>query len=246
VWTLEPDDAIAKRFAAGLRGASGGRFRIATVPAARFASADGPSLARLLDRRHTLAFLLDSPPGRDFGPALRRLSAASIGIPPAPILASARVLSERLVESAGELGRIGGLQGLSEVTPDAGDALVYARAVPAIYPGESPSLDGLRGYVTGLALRSAVKNGIDAAGIAKRLRRPAPFTDALDAPWRSDVPAAGSVRFTTLAGQFLAATLIPVSVGGESYNGTFFPDGAWTRVSTVLYGPPLGQPVPRL
>ena len=41
---------------------------------------------------------------------------------------------------------------------------------------------------------------------------------------------------------FQASTLIPPSAGGEAYAGTFFPDGAWNRLSSQLYGPPLSRP----
>ena len=241
---LAPQDPSGKRFAAGLQSAIGSRLHLATIAAPRLTTATGPALAHLLDRRRTLAFVLDGAPGPDYAAAFRRLGAASAAIPPAPFLATSRVLSEDLVEASGELGRIGILRGLSEVTPDAADALVYARAVPAIYPGERPSLDGLRGYIAGLALRATLRGGTGPGGIAERLLRPAPFTDTLGSPWRSDAPAAGSVRFTALAPRFLASTLIPVSAGGESYDGSFFADGAWTRVSTELYGPSLDSPVP--
>jgi hypothetical protein len=56
--------------------------------------------------------------------------------------------------------------------------------------------------------------------------------------------AAGNQRFTLVDANFLPATLIPTQVGGESFNGTFFTDGSWTRLSSQALGPPLQQPVP--
>ena len=34
--------------------------------------------------------------------------------------------------------------------------------------------------------------------------------------------------------------------GGESYNGSYFTDGSWSRPTTQIFGPPLDQPVPPL
>jgi hypothetical protein len=124
-------------------------------------------------------------------------------------------------------------------SPDGRDALAYAHALPGLFPGERPSLQGIRGYVTGPALTGAVRRGTRPAEIARALRRPRPFTDALAAPWRADAPSLGGQRFTMLGTRFQSATLIPPSAGGEAYSGTLFPDGAWNRLSSELYGPPL-------
>ena len=91
-----------------------------------------------------------------------------------------------------------------------------------------------------------VESGTGASQIADTLRQPVPFTDALLAPWRSDVPAAGDQRFTLIDANFLPATLIPTQVGGEAFNGTFFTDGSWTRLTSQALGPPLQDPVPAL
>jgi hypothetical protein len=64
-------------------------------------------------------------------------------------------------------------------------------------------------------------------------------------PWRADAPAAGNQRFAVVKGTFLPPTLVPASSGGETYAGTWFADGAWSRVSDPV-GPPLDHPVPAL
>ena len=85
--------------------------------------------------------------------------------------------------------------------------------------------------------------GTSPQDLVERLRRPAPFTDAIAAPWRADAPAAGAQRFTVLGPTFLAATLVPPSAGGEAYGGRFFADGAWRPLTSDVYGPPLDAPV---
>ena len=62
---------------------------------------------------------------------------------------------------------------------------------------------------------------------------------------RADAPAAGSQRLIVIAPQFLPPTLIPTQLGGEAFNGNFFPDGSWINVGK-LYGPPFTSPVPAL
>jgi hypothetical protein len=164
----------------------------------------------------------------------------------APVLGSERVLSESFVRAAGGIGRLGAVQGTSSVGTQSRDAIAYGGTVGVLYAGERPTLEGLRGYATGLALIDGVRDGTGAAQIAHRLARPAPFTDALVAPWRSDAPAAGSQRLAVLGPTFLPATLIPASSGGESYSGRYFADGAWRPLGSDLYGPSLRAPVPPL
>jgi hypothetical protein len=60
------------------------------------------------------------------------------------------------------------------------------------------------------------------------------------------VPDAGNQRFNLIDANFLPPTLIPAQVGGEGFDGTFFTDGSWTRLSSEPLGPPLQQPVPAL
>jgi hypothetical protein len=56
----------------------------------------------------------------------------------------------------------------------------------------------------------------------------------------------GTQRFTVLTANFLPATLIPVSKGGESFSGSYFPDGSWQRATTQPLGPPLRAKLPPL
>src|SRR5204863_7372427 len=101
---------------------------------------------------------------------------------PAPLLFSERVLSETYVLSAGALGRLGAVQGVSEVATNTVDAGLYKAAVPLLFRGDIASLDGLRGYATGLALRDALRSGTGRAAIVGHLRAPRVFTNALLAP----------------------------------------------------------------
>jgi hypothetical protein len=154
------------------------------------------------------------------------------------------VLSERFVERTGAVGRIGAVQGPAEVSPNSQTSISYVQTVPAVFPGEQPSLDGLRGYLAGLALSEGVKSGTGAAQIAGRLVEVAPFSDALLTPWRADAPAAGSQLFNIIRGTFLPSTLVPQSAGGDSFNGIYFPDGSWTGITTKPLGTSFQQPVP--
>jgi hypothetical protein len=245
VRVVTPSDEAARRRLAGLEAAlRGSKFHTQQIPADSLDGGAG-TLRSLIDRNSAAAVMIDGDADRlasDFG----SLGQGPLNFDPAVLIAPSGLLSERLLEASGALGRTQAIQGPAEVTPDSATAQSYARAVPAVYPGEAPTLDGLRGYVAGLALDQGVANGTDPGQIADTLRQPAPFTDALLAPWRSDVPAAGNQRFTMLDANFLPATLIPTQVGGESFNGTFFTDGSWTRLSSQALGPPLQAPVPAL
>jgi ABC-type branched-subunit amino acid transport system substrate-binding protein len=206
----------------------------------------GPEpLAEALDSAKSAAVVVDGDPER-LASNLRDLGSDRLDFATAPVIADSSVFSEDLVRRSGAIGRIGALQGATEVAPDSTIAETYARAVPALYPGELPSLDGLRGYVAGLALSEGLADGIEPDRVTARLLRPAPFADALLAPWRSDAPFAGSSRFEFLKASFLPPTLIPASAGGESQTGSYFTDGTWARVNGDPLGPPFEQPVPDL
>jgi hypothetical protein len=96
-----------------------------------------------------------------------------------------------------------------------------------LFRGERPSLDGLRGYVTGLALRAAIKGFKASPGV---------FTNALPAPWSRQHPGMGSPAVLALAPQFLSANLVPPSAGGEQYEGSWFADGAWINAGVRPLG----------
>jgi methionine-rich copper-binding protein CopC/putative copper export protein/ABC-type branched-subunit amino acid transport system substrate-binding protein len=243
---LVAGDAQGARRLRGLQAAlAGSKLQIVQVPETEFTGASKAQLVDMLNRASTVAMVLDGTDPAPLERALQSLGTGKPNFPPAPIVASSRVLSESFIQNGGGLGREGAILGATEVTPDSKDAQLFAGALPALYPGEFPTLDGLRGYVVGLALKQAVSGGTGAAGIASRLLRPKQFTDALELPWRADAPSVGSQREIIIAPQFLPPTLIPVQIGGEAFNGDFFPDGTWINVGN-LYGPSLGKPVPPL
>ncbi|MEA2449388.1 MAG: copper transport protein, partial [Thermoleophilaceae bacterium] len=213
---------------------------------ASLAGASRTRVTRLVAPSAAAAVVVDTPQPASAAAALRRLGAGRVRVAVAPVLGSERVLSESFVRAAGGIGRLGAVQGTSSVGTQSRDAIAYAGTVGVLYQGERPTLEGLRGYATGLALIDGVHDGIGADQIAHRLTRPAPFTDALVAPWRSDAPAAGSPRLAVVGPTFLPATLIPASTGGETYSGRYFADGAWRPLGSELYGPSLRAPVPPL
>ena len=234
------DDPQSRRLLAGLRaglGAAGAveGAPVAPGPAPRLVVSEAGALAKLsddalgrvLDRRRTTAVIVDGPGGG--GPdarAIARLGAArGEDLTPAPLLFSERVLSEPFVLSAGALGRIGAVQGVSEVATNTTDAELYKSAVPLLFRGDIASLDGLRGYATGLALRDALRSGTSAASIARNLRTPRVFTNALLAPWSPRQPGAGSPNVVALQPQFLSPTLVPPSIGGAGEGHRVLPAG---------------------
>jgi hypothetical protein len=233
----DPAHATAAARVAGLREAlRPAGVRVRGVPAAAL---DSPAtLRRVLDPDQYRATFVDGDPAR-VSRALRayghREGAGALNTTNR-IIAASPLLDERFQRAAGPLGAIGAISSPSEVLPDSRDALSYAAGMRAFFRGDQPSLEGLRGYVAGLALGYGLRHGPDADSIAARLRRPPPFTDALVAPWRSDAPRAGAPLFVFLAPRFLTANLLPVGQGGQEHEGTFFPDGAWERTSTRPYG----------
>lgn len=139
---------------------------------------------------------------------------------------------------AGTLGRIGVLQGASEVSTQTADAVAYSRAVRTLFVGETPTLDGIRGYVGGLALRSVLAGdqSLGARDVDRRLRAPKVFTDALLTPRAPSAPGRGSQAVIVISPQFIASTITPVQQGGQRFDGTYFPDGAWINASVTPTG----------
>lgn len=223
--------------------------RVELVTPGSLAKLSDDALEKVLSREQTTAFITDGPgAGGADAQAIAALGAKRGGeMQPAPLLFSERVLSETLVRSAGTLGRIGAVQGVTEVATNTTDADLYQRAVPLLFRGDIASVDGLRGYVTGLALKDAVRSGTSASAIRKHLDKPRVFTNALLAPWNPSEPGAGSPFAVALQPQFLAPTLIPAQAGGESQDTTYFPQGSWTITSGTALGlvgglrqPPVG------
>jgi len=235
---------------AELKGATigGVPVRIKTLSYAALTHTTGASLYSMIIRTKTLAFVLDGTDSEEPGiaAALRRLPATAASFSPATIIASDRLLSEQLIETSGETGQIGVIEGTSDVAIDSDDALAVADALPSMFPGVNASMEALRGFVAGQALTYALADGTSVADITARLYQPAPFTDAIVDPWLSDAPAAGSPRVGLMVPNFLDTTLLPTTAGGEQYTGQYFSDGAWERTTSLYYGPPLSSPVPKI
>jgi methionine-rich copper-binding protein CopC/putative copper export protein len=257
------DDAQSKRLLDGLRVGLQSSSAVKGLPAKPPGSAPKVvlikpgSLAKLsldgltsvLDRGHTAAFVFDAPSegGADANAIARLGAARGAKLSPAPLLFSERVLSETYVLRAGPLGRLGAVQGVTEVATNTTDAELYKNAVPLLFRGDIASIDGLRGYVTGLALRDAVRSGTSAGDIDTHLRSPRVFSNALLAPWSMRQPGAGSPYAVALQPEFLSPTLVPTDIGGEASDTEYFPQGSWTVTSGVPLGltqrlsqPPLG------
>ena len=223
--------------------------RVQVIPQSALTSAGSTRLLALLDRDRTIALVIDATDAQApaLAAAIHRLPALKPVFAPAPVFASERVLSERFVMASGQAGRLGVVQGASTVAVDSRDGLTLSQALPALFPGQSASLESLRGYVTGLALDYGVAKGTSASAIAARLFRPAPFTDAIAQPWRTTDPADGAMALGVLEPNFMSTTLLPVSgPGGEAYSGLYFPNGAWERPVTQEFGLGLTSSVPPL
>jgi hypothetical protein len=242
-------DLSGARLRAGLlAGMQGSGLRVDAVAPGALAAMPERRLGDFLSRTQSAAVVIDEPAAG--GADARAIAAVGrrqgAQLQPAPVLASERVLNENWILSAGPLGRIGALQGVSDVSPSTSDGTLYQRAVQLLYRGEIASLDGLRGYVTGLALIDAVRRGIGASQIDAALRRPDVFTSALLAPWSAASPGVGSPAVVALQPGFLSTTLVPAQLGGESQDTTYFPSGSWTVTSATPFGEKIGTTPPPL
>lgn len=242
-------DQASQRLLAGLRrGLAGSEARLDVRRPGDLARRSLDDREVAISQLEVLATVIDVPSTerRDVD-ALTALGRDREGIVPAPVLLSERVLSERVIRSAGSLGRIGALQGVSEVSPTTADGILYRQSVPLLYRGDLASLDGLRGYVSGLALRDAVRRGgIGADGVIDALRDPGVFTSALLAPWTARQPGAGSPATLAVQPLFLSPTVTPPSAGGTPRAAAYFPDGTWTATSGLLGVGPQTGPAPQL
>ncbi len=236
----------ASSAAKGAPATPGPEPRLELVTPGALAKLSLDALERLLDRRRTTALVLDAPAGGGVDArAIARLGVdRGARLAPAPLLFSERVLSETYIRTAAALGRIGAIQGVSEVATNTADAELYKTAVPLLFRGDIASVDGLRGYVTGLALRDALRSGTDRGAIVAHLRAPRVFTNALLAPWATRQPGAGSQFAVALQPQFLSPTLVPTSFGGEAKDTEYFPQGSWTVTSGVPLGVTQGLRAP--
>jgi hypothetical protein len=222
----------------GFPSGSGAEPTIVRLQPGALAALSTDELAHVLDQRQTSALIVDEPAAG--GADIRAIESIGVArgdhLAPPAVLLSERVLSETVVEAAGALGRIGAVQGVSEVTTNSPDAELYELAVPQLFRGEIASLDGLRGYATGLALRDALRHGTSAREISAGLDSPRVFTSALLAPWSRRLPGAGSPSVVALQPDFIAPGLVPAYAGGEEADTKYFPEGSWTVTSPMALG----------
>lgn len=220
---------------AGLReGLKGTALRVVVAPAATL---DDPRrFARAVDAAHQLVTVLDGD-RRRLSAALRRLGEDRPRFPNDAIVATSPLFDERFEVDSGAIARAGAITSVSEIQLGSRDAEAYANVIPLLFPGERPSITGLRGYVAGLALAEGLHDGSGRDDVERRLARPRRFTDALVAPWRSDRRWSGGPLLQMINLSFLPENLIPERAGGAKVAGRFFVDGAWAPLQGRVYGP---------
>jgi hypothetical protein len=122
----------------------------------------------------------------------------------------------------------------AEVAPDSGDSLLYTGLVKTIFPGEQPSVDGLRGFMAGKAITTALEKGSSVDSLVEHLKVLTLFSDGVVSGWSPAAPAAGSWRFLLYKGSFIPSGLAP---GAAPEAGRYFAEGgAWSRVATGNVG----------
>jgi hypothetical protein len=181
--------------------------------------------------RYTASFLAADPAA--LGPALDQLTDVEIAGASAPLVAS-RAFDETFLRSS-KIGRRGDVKIYGEVAPDSAESLVYTKLVSTIFPGEQATIDGLRGYMAGKAIVTALgKGAASGPALADHLRDLTLFSDGVVSGWSPAAPAAGSWRFFLYKGSFIPSGLQP---GAKPEAGRFFAEGgAWSRVATGNVG----------
>jgi hypothetical protein len=194
--------------------------------------------------KYTAGFFAADPAA--LGPALDQLSDFEIA-GAAAVLVASRAFDEQFLRSS-KIGRRGDVKIYGEVAPDSGESLVYTRLVSTIFPGEQATIDGLRGYMAGKGIATALDKGASPNSLLEHLKVLTLFSDGVVSGWSPAAPAAGSWRFFLYKGTFIPTGLNP---GSRVEAGRFFPEGgAWSRVATGnvgLCGPQLtvdGPPPP--
>lgn len=232
---LVPSGRRGERSVAGLR--AGLKAQRATRSVVQVFRHDGsPSsrqVRRAIDGKQFIATFMDGDQDA-LAAALSAIGARDAHIVPSAIFTSSRLFSERFQVDAGLLGRIGSLRSVAEVSPAARDALSYSNLLLALYPGERPSIDGLRGFLAGRALAKALAGG---GRLADRLAGLGRFSDTLASGWPRQDPAAGSQLVGFFLPTFLPSGLIRPDQGGQEVSGSYFPDGSWKPLTSNLYGP---------
>ncbi|MGH8975476.1 MAG: ABC transporter substrate-binding protein, partial [Acidimicrobiia bacterium] len=184
--------------------------------------------------RYVAAFFRSEPD--DTAGALDSLSAQEITLA-AAALVSGPAFDEQFY-LASKIGRRGDVTVLGEVAPDSEESLLYTSLVRTLFPGESPTINGLRGWMAGKAVVEGLAEGVSAGAVA-RLLQVGKLTglyakDGLVSGWSPAAPGAGSWRFFLYKGSFIPSGLQP---GEKPEPGRFFPQGgAWSRVATGNVG----------
>lgn len=233
------DEAVTVR---GGEAGTAARTRVAALadalePSGIRVVAEPPTRAgvlRALDRERHAGVLLDGDADR-LAPLLRAAGRDAVAgrLHVNVVVAASALLDEGFQERAGDLGSTGVIATPSEVLPQSVDGVRLVRQWRALFPSDRPGIAGLRGYVAGLALAEGVRQGEEPSQVAERLRRPAPFTDALVAPWREGAPQAGAPLYAFLSPRFLP----PALAGDEGHRGEgWFTAGTWTRAGGQVYG----------
>ena len=180
--------------------------------------------------KYSYAFLAAEPTA--LGAALDQLSDVEIVSTPGLSTAS-RSFDETFLRSS-KIGRRGDVKVYGEVAPDSSDALLYTRLVKTIFPGEQPTIDGLRGYMAGKGVVTALEKGSSVDSLVEHLKVLTLFGDGVVSGWSPAAPAAGSWRFFLYKGSFIPGGLKP---GDKPEAGRFFAEGgAWSRVATGNVG----------
>ncbi|HEY3240109.1 MAG TPA: ABC transporter substrate-binding protein, partial [Acidimicrobiia bacterium] len=184
--------------------------------------------------RYVAAFLRSDPD--DLGEALDSLTDDEITLA-AAVLVSGPAFDERFYR-ASKLGRRGDVTELGEVAPDSEESLLYTTLVRSLFPGESPTINGLRGWLAGKAIVDGLAGGASAGTVARTLqlgKLPGLYSkDGVVSGWSPAAPATGSWRFFLYKGSFIPSGLQP---GAEPDPGRYVPEGgAWSRVATGNIG----------
>jgi putative copper export protein/methionine-rich copper-binding protein CopC len=224
---LALDPAVAAKVEEGAKATSTANVEV-VVQRHKPGTPLAPLVGEAVDASKYVATFLAADPAT-LGPALDTLTDLQVARPPS-LLAASRAFDEAFLRSS-KIGRRGDVKVFGEVAPDSAESLIYTKLVVTIFPGEQPSIDGLRGYMAGEAIAAALAKGGD---LAEKLKLLNLFSDGVVSGWSPAAPAAGSWRFFLYRGTFVSSTLQP---GEAAEPGRFFAEGgAWNRVQTANLG----------
>jgi putative copper export protein/methionine-rich copper-binding protein CopC len=180
--------------------------------------------------KYASSFLVADP--APLGAALDQLPDEQIA-KAAALISASRAFDETFLRSS-KIGRRGDVKVYGEVAPDSGESLLYTRLVKTIFPGEQPTIDGLRGYMAGKAIALTLRKGSSVDSLVEHLKVLTQYSDGVVSGWSPAAPAAGSWRLLLYKGSFIPGGLTP---GAAPEPGRYFPEGgAWSRVQTGNIG----------